>query len=161
MILPLRSTREVWMFDWFDLDVPIQFGSMFILPTCLYIVHRNTRMLIGHEFVRELDQRRVELFVHRLFQERGTPDELLVPEFDDWDSSLWQGLSREYGCEVNLIEMKEGSAGGEEGIQAQLGGLVASSAENVLASHGNSAVAHGLVRAIKQVRSPEKKRALL
>jgi tetratricopeptide (TPR) repeat protein len=161
MIQPLRATREVWRFDWFDVDVPVQFGSMFILPTCLYIVQRNTRMLIGHEYVRELDQRRVELFVHRLFQERGTPDELLVPEFDDWDGSLWQGLSREYGCEVNLIERKESHLGGEENIQAQLGGLVASSAENVLATHGNSTVAHGLVRAVKQVRSPDKKRALL
>ena len=47
MILPLRSTKEVWAFDWFDLDVPIQFGSMFILPTCLYVVHRHTRMLLG------------------------------------------------------------------------------------------------------------------
>jgi len=161
MIQPLRATREVWRFDWFDVDVPVQFGSMFILPTCLYVVHRNTRVLIGHEFVRELDQRRVEVFMHRLFQERGTPDELLVPGFDDWDSSLWQGLSREYGCEVNLIELKESQAGGEENIRAQLGGLIASSAENVLASQGNSVVAHGLVRAVKQVRSPDKKRALL
>ena len=161
MIQPLRATREVWRFDWFDVEVPVQFGSMFILPTCLYVVHRNTRVLIGHEFVRELDQRRVEVFMHRLFQERGTPDELLVPGFDDWDSSLWQGLSREYGCEVNLIELKESQAGGEENIRAQLGGLIASSAENVLASQGNSVVAHGLVRAVKQVRSPDKKRALL
>ena len=68
MILPLRSTKEVWAFDWFDLDVPIQFGSMFILPTCLYVVQRHSRMLLGHEFVRELDQRRVELFLHRAFQ---------------------------------------------------------------------------------------------
>ena len=161
MIQPLRATREVWRFDWFDVEVPVQFGSMFILPTCLYVVHRNTRVLIGHEFVRELDQRRVELFMHRLFQERGTPDELLVQGFDDWDSGLWQGLSREYGCEVNLTELQESQAGGEENIRAQLGGLIASSAENVLASQGSSVVAHGLVRAVKQVRSPDKKRALL
>lgn len=161
MIQPLRATREVWRFDWFDVEVPVQFGSMFILPTCLYVVHRNTRVLIGHEFVRELDQRRVELFMHRLFQERGIPDELLVQGFDDWDSSLWQGLSREYGCEVNLTEQQESKAGGEENIRAQLGGLIASSAENVLASQGSSVVAHGLVRAVKQVRSPDKKRALL
>src|SRR5207344_411013 len=106
MILPLRSTKEVWAFDWFDLDVPIQFGSMFILPTCLYIVHRHTRMLLGHEFVRELDQRRVELFLHRIFQEKGSPDELLVPDLDEWDEIVWQGLSREYQCQINLIDFE-------------------------------------------------------
>lgn len=163
MIQPLRATREVWRFDWFDLDVPVQFGSMFILPTCLYVVHRYTRMLIGHEFVRELDQRRVELFVHRLFQERGAPDELLVPDLEEWDDSLWQGLSREYGCEVNLVDLKakQSDTGSEENIQAQLGSLIAGSAEKILASQGNSTVAHGLVRAVKHMRSPDKKRALL
>jgi tetratricopeptide (TPR) repeat protein len=166
MIQPLRATREVWRLDWFDVDVPVQFGSMFILPTCLYVVHRYTRMLIGHEFVRELDHRRVELFVHRLFQERGAPDELLIPEFEEWDgsdSSLWQGLSREYGCEINLVDINtvQNDARGKENIEAQLGSLVASSAENVLATQGNSTVAQGLARAVKQMRSHDKKRALL
>ena len=108
MILPLRSTKEVWAFDWFDLDVPIQFGSMFILPTCLYVVHRHTRMLLGHEFVRELDQRRVELFLHRAFQEKGAPDELLVPDVDEWDESVWQSFSKEYQCQINLVDVESG-----------------------------------------------------
>src|ERR1700760_2977572 len=137
MILPLRSTKEVWAFDWFDLDVPIQFGSMFILPTCLYVVHRHTRMLLGHEFVRELDQRRVELFLHRIFQERGSPDELLVPDLDEWDEIVWQGLSREYQCQINLIDIEPSEEETREGesIELQLSNLIAGSAENVLASH--------------------------
>src|SRR6202047_1523875 len=110
------ALNEGWAFDWFDLEVPIQFGSMFILPTCLYVVHRHTRMLLGHEFVRELDQRRVELFLHRAFQEKGAPDELLVPDLDEWDESVWQSFSKEYQCQINLIDVESNEVeGGERG----------------------------------------------
>jgi tetratricopeptide (TPR) repeat protein len=163
MILPLRSTREVWMFDWFDLDVPIQFGSMFILPTCLYVVHRDTHLLLGHEFVRELDQRRVEVFLHRIFQERGSPDELLVPDMDEWDEIVWQGLSREYQCQINLVDVEptEEESREEESIESQLSNLIAGSAENLLATQGEAFVAQGLVKAVQHTRSREKRRALL
>src|SRR6202011_3799273 len=163
MILPLRSTKEVWAFDWFDLDVPIQFGSMFILPTCLYVVHRHTRMLLGHEFVRELDQRRVELFLHRAFQEKGAPDELLVPDVDEWDESVWQSFSKEYQCQINLIDVESNGveASEEEGIESQLSNLVAGPAESLLASHGAQFIAQGLVKAVKHTRSRDKQRSLL
>ena len=163
MILPLRSTREVWTFNWFDLDVPVQFGSMFILPTCLYLVHRDTRMLLGHEFVRELDQRRVEVFLHRIFQEKGSPDELLVPDLDEWDEIVWQGLSREYQCQINLIDVEstEEETRQQEGIESQLSNLIAGSAENLLATQGEAFVAQGLVKAVHHTRSREKQRALL
>jgi tetratricopeptide (TPR) repeat protein len=159
MIQPLRATRNVWNFDWFDLDVPIQFGPIFVLPTCLYLVHRNTRLPIAHEFVRELDQRRVELFLHKIFQEKGAPDELLVPDFDEWDDSVWQHLSREYHCQVNLIDSELSSE--EEEIENQFSNLVSASAENALATQNHTFIAQGLVRAVKQVRARDKKRALL
>jgi len=151
------------MFDWFDLDVPVQFGPMFILPTCLYVVQRETRMLLGHEFVRELDQRRVELFLHRLFQEKGSPDELLVPDLDEWDEIVWQGLSREYQCQINLIdtEPSEEETRKGESVESQLSNLIAGSAENLLATHGEAFVAQGLVKAVHHTRSHEKRRALL
>jgi tetratricopeptide (TPR) repeat protein len=163
MILPLRSTREVWTFDWFDLDVPIQFGSMFILPTCFYVLHRQTRVLIAHEFVRELDQRRVELFLHRIFQERGAPDKLLVPDLDEWEEGVWQTLSREYQCQINLIDTEptEEEAREREGVESQLSNLIAGSADNLLTTHGHAFVAQGLTKSIKHMRSPEKRRALL
>jgi tetratricopeptide (TPR) repeat protein len=163
MILPLRSTREVWAFDWFDLDVPIQFGSMFILPTCLYLVHRHTGMLLGHEFVRELDQRRVELFLHRAFQEKGAPDELLVPDVDEWDESVWRSFSKEYQCRINLVdaESSELDPSEEDALESQLSNLIAGPAENLLATHGATFVAQGLVKAVKQTRSRDKQRALL
>src|SRR5215468_11854583 len=163
MILPLRSTREVWTFNWFDLDVPIQFGSMFILPTCLYVVQRDTRMLLGHEFVRELDQRRVELFLHRAFQEKGAPDELLVPDLDEWDEAVWQSISREYQCQINLVDVEptEEESREEESIESQLSNLIAGSAENLLATHGEAFIAQGLVKAVHHTRSREKRRALL
>ena len=163
MILPLRPTREVWTFDWFDVDVPIQFGSMFILPTCFYVLHRRTRMLIGHEFVRELDQRRVELFLHRLFQERGAPDKLLVPDLDEWEEGVWQTLSRGYQCQINLIDAQptEEEAREREGVQSQLSNLIAGSADSLLTTHGHTFVAQGLTKSIKHMRSLEKRRALL
>src|SRR2546423_15605020 len=104
MIQPLRPTREVWSFDWFDLDVPIHFGSMYILPTCLYVVHRFSGALVGHEFARELEQRRAEGVLHRLFQERGVPDELQGPAFEDWDEGTVQHPSREFPWPINLVD---------------------------------------------------------
>ncbi len=163
MIQPLRATKEIWSFNWFDLNVPIQFGSLVMLPTCLYVVHRHSAMLIGHEFVRETDQRRAELLLHRLFQEKGVPDELQIPDFEEWDESVWQSLSREYHCEINLVDIEEGESVQEEDnpIQSQISGLITGSAQNLLLTHGPGFLAHGLVRAVKHVRSPEKKRALL
>ncbi len=136
MIQPLRATKEIWSFNWFDLDVPIQFGSLVMLPTCLYVVHRYSAMLIGHEFVRETDQRRAELLLHRLFQEKGVPDELQIPDFEEWDESIWQSLSREYHCQINLvdIEQEESLDEEEDPIQTQISGLVTSSAQNLLMS---------------------------
>ena len=163
MIQPLRATKEIWSFNWFDLNVPIQFGSLVMLPTCLYVVHRYSAMLIGHEFVRETDQRRAELLLHRLFQEKGVPDELQIPDFEEWDESIWQSLSREYHCQINLvdIEQEESLDEEEDPIQTQISGLVTSSAQNLLMTQGPGFLAQGLVRAVKHVRSAEKKRALL
>src|SRR5258708_33644715 len=100
MIQPLRATRETWRVDWFDVDLPIPFGSMFILPTCIYVIHRHTGMLSGHEFIRELAQRRAEELIHHLFQERGIPDEIQIPDLEEWYEAVCQGLSREYHCDV-------------------------------------------------------------
>jgi tetratricopeptide (TPR) repeat protein len=161
MIQPLRATKEIWSLNWFDLDVPIQFGSLLMLPTCLYVVHRYTAMLIGHEFVRETDQRRAELLLHRLFQEKGVPDELQIPDFEEWDESIWQSLSREYRCEINLVDTEQEESFEEDPIQAQISGLVTGSAQNLLLIHGPGFLAQGLVQAVKHVRSAEKKRALL
>jgi tetratricopeptide (TPR) repeat protein len=161
MIQPLRATKEIWSLDWFDLDVPIQFGSLFILPTCLYVVHRYSAMLIGHEFVRELDQRRTELLLHRLFQEKGIPDELQIPDFEEWDESVWQNLSREYHCEINLVDIEEDEPTEDNPIQAQISALISGSAKNLLLTSGPGLLAQGLVQAVKHVKSIEKKRALL
>jgi hypothetical protein len=161
MIQPLRATKEVWNLDWFDLDVPIQFGALFILPTCLYVVHRHSAMLIGHEFVREMDQRRTELLLHRLFQEKGVPDELQIPDFEEWDESIWQNLSREYHCEINLVDTEQEEPSEDDPIQAQISALIYSSARNLLLTRGPGFLAQGLVQAVKHVRSIDKKRALL
>ncbi|MBV9274810.1 MAG: hypothetical protein JO333_13005 [Verrucomicrobia bacterium] len=163
MIQPLRATRETWRVDWFDLQVPIQFGSMFIMPTCIYVIHRYTGLLVGHEFVRELDQRRAEILIHHLFQERGIPDEIQIPDIDDWDEAVWQGLSREYHCEVQLVEdNREDIENSEyESIRRRLDAMVSGPAQTLLASIGPKNVAQGLVQGLKHVRSIEKKRALL
>jgi tetratricopeptide (TPR) repeat protein len=163
MIQPLRATRETWRVDWFDLDSPIPFGSMFILPTCIYVIHRYTGMLIGHEFIRELDQRRAEILVHRLFQERGIPDEIQIPDLEEWDESIWQGLSREYHCEVQLVDHDRGEndVTQQEAVRQRLDSMIAGSAQTLLTSLGPKTIAQGLVLALKHIRSVDKKRALL
>ena len=163
MIQPLRATRETWRLDWFDLDSPIPFGSMFILPTCIYVIHRYTGMLIGHEFIRELDQRKAEILVHRLFQERGIPDEIQIPDLEEWDELVWQGLSRDYHCEVQLVDNDRGETdpAQQEAIRQRLDSMIAGSAQTLLTSLGAKTVAQGLVQALKHLRSIDKKRALL
>ena len=163
MIQPLRATRETWRVDWFDLDVPIPFGSMFILPTCIYVVHRYTGMLVGHEFIRELDQRRAEVLVHHLFQEKGIPDEIQIPDLEEWDESVWQSLSREYHCEVQLVDDDRGETerSEQEAVRQRLDSMVVGSSRTLLASLGPKVIAQGLVQALKHVRSVDKKRALL
>ena len=163
MIQPLRATRETWRLDWFDLNSPIPFGSMFILPSCIYVIHRYTGMLIGHEFIRELDQRRAEILVHRLFQEKGIPDEIQIPDLEEWDESVWQGLSREYHCEVQLVDNDRGETdpAQQEALRQRLDSMIAGSAQTLLTSLGPKAIAHGLVQALKHLRSIDKKRAHL
>jgi tetratricopeptide (TPR) repeat protein len=163
MIQPLRATRETWRLDWFDLDSPTPFGSMFILPTCLYVIHRYTGTLIGYEFIRELDQRRAEILVHRLFQERGIPDELQIPDLEEWDESVWQGLSREYHCEVQLVDNDRGETDPtqQEAIRQRLDSMIAGSAQTLLTNLGPKVIAQGLVQALKHLRSIDKRRALL
>ena len=163
MIQPLRATRETWRVDWFDLDMPIQFGPMFILPTCIYVVHRYTGMLVGHEFVRELDQRRAEVLVHHLFQEKGIPDEIQIPDLEEWDESIWQGLSREYHCEVQLVDSDRGEseASEQEAIRQRLDAMISGPAQALFASLGPKSVAEGLIQAVKHVRSIDKKKALI
>lgn len=163
MIQPLRATRETWRVDWFDLDSPIPFGSMFILPTCIYVIHRYTGMLIGHEFIRELDQRRAEILVHRLFQEKGIPDEIQIPDLEEWDESIWQGLSREYHCEVQLVDHDRGENDPtqQEAVRQRLDSMIAGSAQTLLTTLGPKNIAQGLVLALKHIRSVDKKRALL
>jgi tetratricopeptide (TPR) repeat protein len=163
MIQPLRATRETWRVDWFDLQVPIQFGAMFIMPTCIYVIHRFTGLLVGHEFVRELDQRRAEMLIHHLFQERGIPDEIQIPDIEEWDEAVWQGLSREYHCEVQLIEddREDAETSEYESIRQRLDAMVSGPAQTLLASMGPKYIAQGLVQGLKHVRSIDKKRALI
>ena len=163
MIQPLRSTREVWDLDWFDVDVPVQFGDLFILPTCLYVVHRHSGNLLGHEFVRELDQRRAESLLARLIQEHGAPDELILPDLEEWDEVIWQNLSREYQCEVSLVESAKADEPSfeREEIEQKLASLLTANGDALLADLGPQALAQGLVRAVQHVRSLDKKRTLL
>src|SRR5258708_11001118 len=155
MIQPLRATKEIWSFHWFDLDVPIRFGSLVILPICLYVVHRCSAMLIGHEFVGETDQRRAELLLHRLFQEKGVPDELQIPDVEEWDESIWQSLSREYHCQINLacVEQEDPFDGEEYPIQTQISGLMTTSAQNLLMNQGPVLLAQGFDAPVKRVQA--------
>jgi tetratricopeptide (TPR) repeat protein len=82
---------------------------------------------------------------------------------DEWDEIVWQGLSREYQCQINLVDIEptEEESREEENIESQLSNLIAGSAENLLATQGEAFVAQGLVKAVHHTRSREKRRALL
>jgi tetratricopeptide (TPR) repeat protein len=87
----------------------------------------------------------------------------LVPDFEEWDESVWQGISREYRCQINLIDIEpnEEEALEEDSIESQLSNLVARSTQTLLNSLGKTFVAQGLVNAVKYMRSRDKQRALL
>jgi tetratricopeptide (TPR) repeat protein len=62
---------------------------------------------------------------------------------------------------VDIEQEVQSEAEEEDPIQLQISGLIANSAQNLLMTQGPGFLAQGLVRAVKHVRSAEKKRALL
>ncbi len=158
MIQPLRTTREVWILNWADVPTPVQFGVVYLLPTILYVTQRKSRAILAHEVVREIDQHRVELFLDRLFQTKGVPDELLVPETDDWNEDFWPFLAREYGFQVHLVgSTKQPVSESSPALSLSFPGM----RKPDMPADPPETIARGLVLAIRYFQSPEKRRALL
>jgi tetratricopeptide (TPR) repeat protein len=159
MIQPLHTSREVWILGWRDMETPVSFGTVYILPTLLYVLRRADRVVLSQEIVRELDQRRTELFLHRLFQNHGTPDELQVPADEDWNENFWRLIGREYRCQISLVARDDETNRASDPPVASSGVQV--SVAGTRLEESPIVIAEGLVSGAQYFSSFEKKRALL
>jgi tetratricopeptide (TPR) repeat protein len=160
MIQPLRHSREIWILGWQDLATPVPFGSAYILPTVLYVARRENQVLLGHEVVREISQRRVEIFLHRLFQTKGVPDELLAPEDDSWGEDFWSMMAREYRLQINLVGTHNSTDSGSVSA-APLDSLLLPDSSGPRLDAPPREIAQGLIAGTRFFRSPDKRRSLL
>jgi tetratricopeptide (TPR) repeat protein len=165
MIQPLRPNRSHWALYWVDLHEPIPSGDDFILPTCMFVVGDSGKPILGQEILRELDQRRAENLLSRLFNERGAPDEVLVPETAEWDRRAWKNFARDFQCEIRLVPAE----GTKLPPLLQLAVLVKDqvvdklleACRRAMRKARNTEIAAGLVRSASQLRSREKRAAVL
>jgi tetratricopeptide (TPR) repeat protein len=107
MIQPLHASRIQWVLDWVHLTEPVRAPEGIMLPTCLFVLSDASEPLLGQEILRELDQRRAESLLARLFSERGTPHQIFIPESDEWDARAWKSFGHEMQCEIRIVKQSE------------------------------------------------------
>ncbi len=107
MIQPLHASRIQWVLDWVHLNEPVRAPDGIMLPTCLFVLSDASEPLLGQEILRELDQRRAESLLARLFSERGTPHQIFIPESDEWEARAWKSFGEEMQCDVRLVRESE------------------------------------------------------
>jgi len=165
MIRPLRSSRVVWALDWVEIGEPVPTGQDFYLPTCLFVVGESGQPVLGQETLRELDQRRAEHLLSRLFNERGAPDGVVMHDAPEWSRQAWKSFGKDFGCEIRVVTDRETDIPEVLGMTRRVRGEIA--ARLVEACRGSSpgqrpsVIAAGLVRTARELQSRSKRIAVL
>jgi tetratricopeptide (TPR) repeat protein len=165
MIRPLRSARVVWALDWVEIGEPVPAGTDYILPTCLFVVGEGGRPVLGQETLRELDQRRAENLLSRLFNERGTPDVVVMHDAPEWNRQAWRSFGKDFTCEIRVVADREADIPEALEMTRRVRDEIA--ARLVEACRGSapgqrpSVIAAGLVRAALDLHSRTKRVAVL
>ncbi|MFZ9931958.1 MAG: tetratricopeptide repeat protein [Chthoniobacterales bacterium] len=151
MIQPLKNDPSVWSLCWVDLPEPLPVENDFFLPTVLLLVGPRFEPLVAPEIVDELDQIAAEDWLSRQLDEIGPPDQLLVWKAPEWVAEDWKYFGRDWKMKVKLVVPPRHEAK----LQEQIGG---SPPPRVLETP-SSEVSAGLLRGIRRLRSPRKRRA--
>jgi tetratricopeptide (TPR) repeat protein len=93
MIQPLKTPGNTWFLHWVDLEEPLPSPIGWFLPTIVAIVDAAGVPVAPPEVMDEPDQVRIENFLYRLFEERGAPNQLVIPANPEWDDEAWTAFS--------------------------------------------------------------------
>lgn len=93
MIQALKTPRRTWFLHWVDLEEPVRSPGGWILPTIVAVMDASGQPLAPPEIMEEPDQVRIENFLYRLFDERGVPNQLVIPVNPEWDNEAWTSFS--------------------------------------------------------------------
>ena len=158
MIQALKTPRNTWHLHWLDLEEPVPSGADWYIPTLVVICDRTGAPIAPPELMEELDQARIENLLYRILDKTPPPDQLLIPQNEDWDEEDWRAFSAE--SKINIRFTTAGKAISEE-LQAVTSLLVLRNGRPEQAAPSPVEVAAGLVRTALRLRSLSKKQALL
>lgn len=158
MIQALKTPRNTWHLHWLDLKEPVPSGADWYIPTLVVICDRTGAPIAPPELMEELDQARIENLLYRILDKTPPPDQLLIPQNEDWDEEDWRAFSAE--SKINIRFTTAGKAISEE-LQAVTSLLVLRNGRPEQAAPSPVEVASGLVRTALRLRSLSKKQALL
>lgn len=154
MIQALKVPKNAWHLYWLDLEEPLPTGNDWFVPTLVVVCDRSGTPVAPPEIMEELDQARVESMLYRIFEKTPPPDQLLVPQDEEWDDEDWKAFSTE--CKVDIrFQPAERSAPDE--LRAMTRAFVMHVGRPDKPLPGPEEVAHGLVRTGLRLRSRHKR----
>ncbi|MBU3664707.1 MAG: hypothetical protein FGM15_02345 [Chthoniobacterales bacterium] len=156
MIQPLKSEPSVWSLCWVDLKEPLPVEGDFYLPTILLLAGPQFEPLAPPGIFAELDQIQAEEWLARIFDDIGTPDELLVWRADEWVPGDWKYFARDWKTKVKIVTPPPHEAR----MQSELATAGRSSGKSA-PSVSRAEISEGLVRNVRRVRSQRKRRSSL
>ena len=154
MIQALKTPRNTWHLHWLDLEEPVPSGADWFLPTLVVICDRTGAPIAPPELMEELDQARIENLLYRVLDKTPPPDQLLVPQNEDWVEEDWRAFSAE--SKINIRFTPAAKAVSEE-LQAVTSLVVLRNGRPEQATPPPREVAAGLVRTALRLRSASKK----
>ena len=154
MIQALKTPRNTWHLHWLDLEEAVPSGADWFLPTLVVICDRTGAPVAPPELMEELDQAKIENLLYRILDKTPPPDQLLVPQNEDWVEEDWRAFSAE--SKINIRFTPAAKAVSEE-LQAVTSLLVLRNGRPEQATPPPREVAAGLVRTALRLRSPSKK----
>lgn len=158
MIQALKTPRNTWHLHWLELEEPVPNGSEWFLPTLVVVCDRAGTPIAPPELMEELDQARIENILYRILDKTVPPDQLIIPQHEEWEEEDWRSFSVE--SKIN-IRFQSATKAFSEDLQAVTSLLVLRNGRPEQATPAPGEVAAGLVRTALRVRSAVKKQALL
>jgi tetratricopeptide (TPR) repeat protein len=158
MIQALKTPRNLWHLHWIDIEEPIPSGSDWFLPTLVVVCDRSGTPIAAPEILEELDQTRIESLLYRILEKNPPPDQLVIPQHDEWEEEDWKAFSADTKVNIRFSP-------GEKSLSKEL-----QSVTSLLVTHVNRQdpsqpkprdIAEGLIRTALRTHSPTKKEALL
>lgn len=154
MIQPLKVPKNSWHLYWLDLEEPLPKGRDWFLPTLVVVCDRLGAPVAPPEIMEELDQTRVENMLYRIFEKTPPPDQLLVPEDEEWEEESWKAFSSD--CKIE-IRFQPAERSAPEELRAMTRAFVMHVGRPDKATPSPAEVAHGLVRTGLRLRSARKR----